>query len=376
MAVKALKELVHVATSPEYAEVGGGHNQKGIEFQRHWGLMRMFELAEAGQTDFLMLFEAIQDIAVLDSATSPTAIAIYQVKKKDRKEWAWSELTGLHAPSAKAKPLDGVKSSPIGKLYETVNAFSTLASSGRFLSNAGCDVPLASGQNAALFTAAPLSALADAQRELLTSGLSTLHLGNGSAPDLSKIFFERTDLPVNSPGPHVVGIAHGFLAKRSPRHAGQAQSLVESLLTKIAPLGARTEPCADFDEVKARHGYSLAEFSAALGELEKIPDVIELLTMWATKLSSEGMDFLELTRIQVAAASIYQRQVMGTVSSAESALAHDCDAYLSAVEPSAMLLPFFDEAYKALAPSHTEFRKAEILAHFALRAITKCAAQT
>jgi hypothetical protein len=376
MAVEALKELVHVATSPEYAEVGGGHNQKGIEFQRHWGLMRMFELAEAGQTDFLMLFEAIQDIAVLDSATSPTAIAIYQVKKKDRKEWAWGELTGLHAPSAKAKPLDGVKGSPIGKLYETVNAFSTLTSSGRFLSNAGCDVPLASGQNAALFTAAPLSALADSQRALLTSGLFTLHAGNGSAPDLSNIFFERTDLPVNSPGPHVVGIAHGFLAKRSPRHAGQAQSLVESLLTKIAPLGARTEPCADFDEVKARHGYSLAEFSAALGELEKIPDVIELLTVWVTKLSSEGMDFIELTRIQVAAASIYQRQVMGTVSSAETALAHDCDAYLSAVEPSAMLLPFFDEAYKVLAPSHADFRKADILAHFALRAITKCAAQT
>ena len=114
----------------------------------------------------------------------------------------------------------------------------------------------------------------------------------------------------------------------------------------------------------------------ALGELEKIPDVIELLTPWAAQLASEGMDFLELTRMQVAAASIYQRQVMGTVSSAETALAQDCDAYLSKVELSAKLLPFFDRAYEALAPNHSEFRKAEILAHFALRAITKCAAQT
>ncbi|GAB3043704.1 dsDNA nuclease domain-containing protein [Stenotrophomonas tumulicola] len=376
MAGEALKELVYVATSSEYAEVGGSHNQKGIEFQRHWGLMRMFELAEAGQADFLMLFEAIQDIAVLDSATSPKAIAVYQVKKKDRKEWTWGELTGLHAPSAKAKPLDVVKRSPIGKLYETVSAFSTLTSSGRFLSNAGCDVPLASGQNAAAHASVPLSALADAQRKVLTSGLILSDAGSGSGPDLSRIFFERTDLPVNTPGPHVVGVAHRFLAKRSPRHAGQAQSLVESLLTKIAPLGTRTEPCVDFDEVKARHGYSLAEFSAALGELEKIPDVIELLTVWVAKLASEGMDFLELTRMQVAAASIYQRQVMGTVSAAETALAYDCDAYLLAAEPSAKLLPFFYEAYKALAPNHSDFRKAEILANFALRAIIKCAAQT
>lgn len=376
MAGEALKELAHVATSSEYAEVGGSHNQKGIEFQRHWGVMRMFELAEASQSDFLMLFEAIQDIAVLDSATSPTAIAIYQVKKKDRKEWSWGELTGLHAPSAKAKPLDVVKGSPIGKLYQTVSAFSTLTSSGRFLSNAGCDVPLASGKNAAVHALVPLSTLADAQRELLTNGLVTLHAGDDFVPDLSKIFFERTDLPVNSPGPHVVGIAHGFLAKRSPRHAGQAQSLVESLLTKIAPLGARTEPCTDFDEVKARHGYSLAEFSAALGELEKIPDVIELLNVWVAQLSSEGMDFMELTRMQMAAASIYQRQVMGTVSSAETALAHDCDAYLSAAKPSAKLLPFFNEAYKALLPKRSDFSKAEIFAHFALRAIKKCAART
>lgn len=376
MTGEALKELVHVATSSDYAEVGGSHNQKGIEFQRHWGVMRMFELAAAGQNDFLVLFEAIQDIAVLDSATSPTTIAVYQVKKKDRKEWGWGELTGLHVPSGKTKSLEGVKGSPIGKLYETVSAFATITSSGRFLSNAGWDVPLASGQSAASHASVPLSALADAQRELLTSGLVTLHSGGSSGPDLSKMFFERTDLPVNSPGPHVVGTAHAFLAKRSPRHAGQAQSLVESLLTKIAPLGARTEPCADFDEVKARHGYSLAEFSAALGELEKIPDVIELLTVWLKQLSNEGMDFLELTGMQVAAASIYQRQVMGTVSSDETALAHACDAYLSKVGPAAKLLPFFEEAYKALAPSNSAFRKAEILAHFALRAITKCADQT
>lgn len=376
MAEEALKELVYVATASEYAEVGGSHNQKGIEFQRHWGLMRMFELAEAGQTDFLVLFEAIQDIAFLDSTTSPTTITVYQVKKKDRKEWGWGELTGLHAPSAKATPLGGIKGSPIGKLYETVNAFTTITSSGRFLSNAGCDVPLVSGQSAAVHASVPLSVLADAQRELLTSGLVTLHAGGASGPDLSKIFIERTDLPVNSPGPHVVGIAHGFLARRSPRHAGQAQSLVESLLTKIAPLGARTEPCANFGEIKAQHGYSSREFSAALGELEKIPDVIELLTAWVAQLSSEGMDFLELTRMQVAAASIYQRQVMGTVSSAETALAHHCDGYLSKVEPAAKLLPFFNEAYEALAPNHSDFRKAEILAHFALRAITKCAAQT
>lgn len=125
-----LAELLALVNNKQLAEVGGGHNQKGVDFQRHWAVMRMFELEGAGEKDFLFLFEALQDVAVLDSATSPTRICLYQVKKKDRKEWGWADLTGLHQPpdlkksanpkkpskATKAKPLKEVRGSPIGKL--------------------------------------------------------------------------------------------------------------------------------------------------------------------------------------------------------------------------------------------------------------------
>lgn len=75
-------ELLDVTNRDDLAEVGGGHNQKGVEFQRHWAVMRMFELEKAGQKDFLFLFEAIQDVAILDSCVSPTTICVYQIKKK------------------------------------------------------------------------------------------------------------------------------------------------------------------------------------------------------------------------------------------------------------------------------------------------------
>jgi hypothetical protein len=42
----------------------------------------MFELTEAGAKDFLLLYEAIQDIAVLNSSAVPTSISIYQVEKR------------------------------------------------------------------------------------------------------------------------------------------------------------------------------------------------------------------------------------------------------------------------------------------------------
>src|SRR6185437_9707539 len=149
-------EVFNVANRPDLAEVGGSHNQKGIEFQRHWSLMRMFELEEAGTTDFLILFEAIQDVAILDSSSLPTAICVYQVKKKDRKEWTWNDLTALRQPKngdqttmRQGEALAGIRQSPLGKLYATVIAFKNLISSAKFVSNAGCDLPLENVSSAA-----------------------------------------------------------------------------------------------------------------------------------------------------------------------------------------------------------------------------------
>jgi len=131
-------ELLHLTNRKDLAEVGGGHNQKGIEFQRHWAVMRMFELEQGGAKDFLLLFEAIQDIAILDSSVTPESICVYQIKKKDRKEWAWGDLTMLHKPKELGKPykpgkgksLSDIQNSPLGKLYATVRAFKELKSQG------------------------------------------------------------------------------------------------------------------------------------------------------------------------------------------------------------------------------------------------------
>jgi hypothetical protein len=43
-----LEEVFRVASSKNLVETGGGHNQKGVDFQRSWALSRMFELEENG----------------------------------------------------------------------------------------------------------------------------------------------------------------------------------------------------------------------------------------------------------------------------------------------------------------------------------------
>ena len=143
MASNQIEEVFRIATRKDLTETGGGHNQKGVDFQRAWAIERMFDLERSGASDFLFLFESIQDVAELDSSTTPSSIRIYQVKKKDRKEWGWAELTHLVEPGKKRKaskrPPPDIKNSPIGKLYSSALAFKELKCSGRFISNNGCD---------------------------------------------------------------------------------------------------------------------------------------------------------------------------------------------------------------------------------------------
>ncbi len=302
------KEILQVANRKELKETGGGHNQKGVNFQRHWAVMRMFELEQSGAADFLLLFESIQDIAELDSSSdNPTSIRIYQIKKKDRNEWSWKELTGLSQPIPgqmqlffAPQQLSKVKESLLGKLYASVIEIQNIASEGHFVSNSGCHLPLLDGGVAATSLPCKLSSLSAEHLTLLKKGLETLHALGMPPPDLSRLNITRVDLPPNDPGTYVIGLASKFLSSRSPGHAGQASALVESLITKVSPLGARTDTCNDFQEMCQKRGFSRDDFTRALLDLEDIPDLLSYLDPWFLQLTAEGMSFSDTTQIRVA----------------------------------------------------------------------------
>lgn len=375
-------EILDVANRVDLRETGGAHNQKGVDFQRYWALMRIFQVEDSGQDDFLFLFEAIQDVAEFDSSISPSSVTVYQVKKKDRGEWEWSGLTNLPSPKRKTqKPvsteqLSETKASPIGKLYTTVIAFSSIKSLGHFVSNAGCDLPLLGGGNAATSVPCSLASLDSAFHALLKGGLETIHKAGMPAPDLDRIRVERVALHPDNLANTLIGQVTTFLQQRSPRHSGQAKALVDSLMATIGPLGAKTETCHTFQEMKERHGFTRNALTTALGKLESIPDLLVYLDDWLRQLGTEGMDFMQTAAIRAVACNYYSRQVMGSHTEQEIALVTACDEWLGQNEPNGKLSQFFDKAHTELSAAHTTFKKSEILAIFALRAITKCVDQT
>ncbi|GAB1257505.1 dsDNA nuclease domain-containing protein [Aurantivibrio plasticivorans] len=370
------EELIEIVNDAG-SEVGGGHGQKGVDFQRYWAISTMFSLV-GGSDDFLVLFEVIQDVAIYDSLKSPTNLKIFQIKKKDRNEWGWKDLTGLYVPSkknGKPQPFEKVKESTIGKLYTSVSSLKNIEVSGHFVSNAGCNLSLTGGGNAATTAICYLSDLEEEHRKLLVDALAMMGKPEDLPPDLTKIQVSKTSIPVDDPRTYLVGEIHSFLNKRSPKHANQAHSLVDSLLAKIGPLGAKTDRCMSFSQLAENQGFSRSQFENVLSDLETVPDILDHLNEWLKQLQDEGLSFFEITSIKSAASELYRNQLLGTRDYTIQSLENRCDELIGLNSDPKELKPFFESMFSILEKEFPDVRKPAIFAVIALRAIKSCVDQ-
>lgn len=106
------------------------------EYQTLWGLALLFK-QHSTSDDYAIIFEFHDDIALLDSATSPNNVKFYQVKSKAT-NGGWT-LTSLLARK-KVKTDDGhvEKPSYIDKMYDNVSKFKQAVLSVDFVSNQLC----------------------------------------------------------------------------------------------------------------------------------------------------------------------------------------------------------------------------------------------
>jgi hypothetical protein len=383
-------ELLLVTNKPGISETGGGHGAKGVDFQRWWAVLRMVELAQSSEADFLLLFEAVQDVTELDSAHTPTRATVYQVKKKDSGTWSWSTLTGTVAPKKPSKITKATASQPtaplttpdfskvsgsaLGKLYLSLAAFDALPVEGYFVSNAGCEVPLASGGSAASSMPCTLADLAPEHAKQLTDALQSLNCAGTQTLDLTRVKLKKVAIHPDNLSAPAIASALNLLKTLSPEHAGQAAAFVESLVMKISALGRHTDTCSSFDELVRQRGFSKADFLSALSALESIPDHNALLNYWLAQLQSEGFDFRLITAMRMSAARVVRERLTGLSQEAQ-AIDNFCDNWANSNVCGSNLKPYLDAALSALKANFSGYRDEELLARFVMREITKCVDQ-
>lgn len=370
MTERIMDELVKVSYDPELSETGGGHNQKGVDFQRYWTILRMLELEKQGVDDFLILVEAIQDVAEIDSESDPKKIKLYQIKKKDRNEWSWSQLTKI--PKKGVKDEDKFPSSPLGKLYSSVVAITEMEVEGSFISNNGCDLKLEKGGDVSTTVSTALSEIEKDHKELLLKSMTELSDPIKAEYFSKKIYIEKAPINIDGMKEHMVGHMFDFLKERSPRHVNQASSFLDALNAVIAPLGRNTDTCGNFSELRKRHGFSKKQLANAFSSLEKVPDILEILDMWLNKIEGKSYGFMEVTSMKISATSFYQRQVSGSLLESDENLIRACDEFISKNKPGSDISEYLSAGHKVLLVKFPDLKKADLESQLLLRAINSC----
>ncbi|EWS52758.1 hypothetical protein X551_04457 [Methylibium sp. T29] len=61
---------------PDVREVGGEHTNEGIDYARFLAMALIVEMERQSLQDYALLFEYLQDIAILNSSTNPTRVTL------------------------------------------------------------------------------------------------------------------------------------------------------------------------------------------------------------------------------------------------------------------------------------------------------------
>lgn len=307
----------------------------------------------------------------------PSRVDIYQIKKKDGGEWSFNDLTGLLKPDGRKKKvtpnLSKVEKSPVGKLYKAGLAVQKLDANTHFVSNAGCDLPLATSGFASSLLKCLASELDSSHATSLAEGLALLHGTPGQVPDLKRLTLRKTTLHPDNPHFLALGAATAYLSKHLPESAGQAKAFVDALFVQLSALGRQTEPVTSFRELRRQRGYSMTELNAALADLKSVPDLKTQLDSILVALILEGLPPLRRISIDIGIAKYFSALVSGTWGADELALIDDCIRAAPSLIAAAPLLPALEAEAARIGTLHTGFKNPEVFAYLLIQ-VTKHAA--
>lgn len=275
-------------------EKTGANATLGFTYQQWWGALAVAELL-ASDGDFAVGMEVKEDVALLDSADSPTAIEFCQIKKNEQ-TGGW-KLKDLRTEGRKRK--DQTRdASPLAKLYKRRSDFSGHPTKLRFVSNVGVKVPLDEADDV-FVNQCQLSDLAKSQQDELRE-----HLGKqlGIAPadlDINDFAIHRSDLPLRQQ--HI--FLAGKLAELSENgklpfglsHPTVAARVLASILQSKA---SNTGYAVNFPELKKR----LLSRSEAVQALAAVagakPQIGEIFDGAVSRLNAEAHPFPAVKAIQ------------------------------------------------------------------------------
>jgi hypothetical protein len=260
----------------------------------------LVELERADAGDYALLFEYLQDVALLDSPSAPTRATLLQVKKKTRGEWTRTSLckreaaedtTPAHAaePPLGDSPPKGLSAkSPLGKLYLCVDRLQALVpTDGVFVSNAGHTLKQGSGGVGTAHTRLGFDNLHWEDAEYITKRLAT-ELKQDGLPHFTRLAIEQSKVSPAAMRETVRGMIDMLLTQKFASLPNVSGRLQEKLLAAFSACGGPKPAIQSLGDAISRKGFTRSAFTELLKELASARSSAETLETIVDGLKSEG----------------------------------------------------------------------------------------
>jgi hypothetical protein len=271
-------------------ERGGRHGGKGHEFQRYWALCHLLKV-DLERDDYLVLFEFIEDVAVLNNESKPEKIEFFQLKKKDGNS-IWTK-------TALAKPPKG-KLSILAKLFESRNISPDASATISFVSNSPVALSLKSkldSKNLPSFEAIDVDA---SILDQLQKDIATELKVDADKIQWDKLSFVKSPLSLNDLETHAQGHVVSYLSSKYPDHNARADVFFRLLYGEIKIRATSTEDAATFEELKKLRGISKSQISSMLTQVIARKPVMDVILDALEDAVSEGVPYVEREAIKAA----------------------------------------------------------------------------
>lgn len=345
---------------PSICEIGGENNNEGVDYARYLAMAFIIQMERENHNDYVVIFEYLQDIALIDSSTYPTSAKLVQVKKKSRGTWSKaalcredkssSDLSTIPdvipgaAPEKKKKKSSTPKKlgakSPLGKLHLCVEKLSsTVKTSGIFISNAAFDVKDSAGALAQANTVLPLDTLHTDEVEYVKEKLCK-ELGVTTLPHLSNISLEQSKVIPAAMRETVRGMIDEMLAKNYPTLPNISGRLQEQLLSIFSTLSGPPGVISSLPEILERKGFTRTQFTNIVTSHAATRNATENLDMVIDGLKKEGMAARAADRLRAQASRLQiqlvrqpdAKEALNWETAVQAARTYiDCNSYLEII---------------------------------------------
>jgi hypothetical protein len=186
-------------------------------------------------SDYRAVFDHLDDLVILDGATSPTLVQFYQIKSRDKGQWTISRLV-------KKVANEPPPASTIGKMYKNAADFAEAVGCIGFITNIGFDFKLKNGSRSKDdHVCIVASELHDDELALINTCLDADFPVPRNPECQTVLQFERTNLPLRDQDVFVTGRLVKYLEKIGSAEHVPVKALYDALYQHVIAKTGVTE---------------------------------------------------------------------------------------------------------------------------------------